>query len=69
MGAHLQDFILTKNCHFIPQFENPLLRTHTITCQSQGNKIPSLLESHAKMQLFISLWKLIFSFNIIKIHE
>jgi hypothetical protein len=54
MDAHLQDFILTKNCHFIPQFENPLLRTCTITPQSQVSKIPSFLQSHAKMQLFIN---------------
>jgi hypothetical protein len=55
MDAHLQNFISTKNCHFIPQLENPLLRTHMITLQSQVSKIPSLLQSHAKMQLFINL--------------
>ncbi len=49
MDGHLQDFILIKNCHFIPQFENPLLKTHTITLQSQVSKIPSLLQSHAKI--------------------
>jgi len=43
MDAHLQDFILTKKYHFIPQFENPLLRAHIITPQSQVSKIPSLL--------------------------
>jgi hypothetical protein len=55
MNAHLPDFILIKNCHFIPQFENPLLRICTITLQSQVSEIPSLLQSHAKMQLFINL--------------
>jgi hypothetical protein len=55
MDAHLQDFILTINCHFIPQFGNPLLRICTITPQSQVSKIPSLLQSHVKIHLFINL--------------
>jgi len=66
---HSQDIILTINCHFFFQFENPLLRIHIISPLSQVNKIPNLLQSHAKVQLFGSLCKLFFSFNIVKIHK
>ncbi len=66
---HSKDIILTINCHLIFQFENPLLTIHIISPLSRVNKIPNLLQSHAKMQLFSNLFKLSFSFNIVNIHE
>jgi hypothetical protein len=58
---HSQDIILTINCHFIFQFENPWLTIHIISPLSQVNKIPNLLQSHAKVQLFGSLCIIFFN--------